>query len=169
MADSRQITNILLSFGIAFMIFMSAIGIVIASRLSTAPSDVYSKVIEIQDELNQRKTDAEIVVDVIENSGAAVVGLDATGKVTMWSNGAEEMFGTLRVDAIGYGIAHIIPDGMRNEHRSHFSDAMNSSREPFQQTVECQAMKSSGEMIDITLSVWAVPNRMAIAVISLRD
>ena len=115
------------------------------------------------------QSDAELVLSVLEDSGAAVVGLDSAGRITIWSRGAESLFGHQRKDAIGYGIAFLIPNGMREAHRASFESAMNGGTEPFHQVVTCEALHANGELLPVEIDVWGIPGHRALAVFSRNE
>ena len=167
--DQQKINTALLLVLNIVMVLGLALALNVSMRLSVPPTDVYKQVVELREELRKSKGDAQVVFDVLEQSGSAVVGVDENGIITMWSDGASKFFGTKRADVFGYGVAHLIPQGMRDAHRSSFSSAMGAPAKPFQQTVDCVAKTATSDSDPVRISIWGIPGRLAIAIFSKRE
>jgi PAS domain S-box-containing protein len=58
----------------------------------------------------------------------AIVAADATGRITYWSSGAEELFGYRAEQAIGQTLDLIVPEPLRERHWAGFRRAMLAPR-----------------------------------------
>jgi PAS domain S-box-containing protein len=56
----------------------------------------------------------------------ATVRADATGRITDWDAGAEQMFGHTAADAVGQLVELIVPEPLREAHWNGFHRAMRS-------------------------------------------
>ena len=121
------------------------------------PKDVKEEVVQLRNTLEIARGDADIVMSVMEKSDTAVVGLDQSGRIILWSTGAEKLFGTPRTEAMGYGIAFLIPDGMRKDHRDKFEAAMRSRDTTVQQYIECNAQHSDGTEVPVSITPMHLP------------
>lgn len=159
----RKLLVILAAAVLFMMIVLAATGVVVQQQLRVTPSEVLAEVEQIQKKLAQKETEAEVVLAALEKSEAAVVGIDTTGKIILWSRGATLLFGFTREDTIGYGVGSLMPVGAREKHQVAFSRAMVGEI-PVQNTISCTAMHASGKELPVQISVWGVPGSMAIAV-----
>ena len=151
------------------MTVTSGIGMIIVNRLPASPGDVFEEVSSLRKEirlLETARTDADLVLSVLEASSDAIIGLDENGKITLWSSGAESLFGVSRRDSVGFGIAFLIPEELRSRHKEKYSFAMSSKRKAFHKVLETTAIHSSGEHIPIEINVWGIPGNRSVAVCS---
>ncbi len=168
----RILTWVLCFILIITMGVVGTIGIVMVSKLSTTPGDVFEEVVNLrkQIQINElEKTESQMFMDVMETQGSAMVLLDSNGKILLWSKGAEEYFGHKKEQATGYGIAFLIPNGMREEHRAAFEKAMNSTKDMYQRIIECDALHADGSLIPSRIILWVTPGRKSIAVFTHRE
>ena len=57
----------------------------------------------------------------------AIVGANASGTITLWSAGAETLFGHSSAQAVGQPLDLIIPDDYRSQHGQCFAAAMSTA------------------------------------------
>jgi len=164
-SSNNHLINVLLVVLIVVMLVGVGVAGVIVDRLKVAPSDVYSKVSSIETILEEGDVRYQQALQALESTGAAVVELDSSGLINFWSKGASELFGVTSRNAKGFGIAFLIPPGMREGHKLKFSSTMESeSVEPFHHIVRCNALHSDGTEFPIILNIWAVPGHSALAI-----
>ncbi len=170
---SQAIQNFLIAVLIALMGLGCALALVVTRRLSVTPSQVQEEVLALREQVSHiedLRTEATMLVSVLENSDLAIVGLDSVGRITVWSRGADQLFGMTKDDVIGYSVAVLIPTSARDAHRLAFEAAMTAPRRrPFQQIVECDARHRSGELIPVQMHLWGVPGQSAMAVFSRQN
>lgn len=150
-----RFNNVLLIILITVVIASAILGFSIAAKLNVAPSDVLAEVKQ-----------SNLINSVIESKHMAIVGLGTDGKINLWSQGAADFFGVTKPNALGFGVAFLIPVKMRNQHQTMFSKALKSSKKSYQQLIKCSALHSDGTKIPVQIHVWVNPGEGAIALFS---
>lgn len=99
----------------------------------------------------------------------AVVAADVTGKIQLWSAGAEKLFGFTPAEALGQPLDLIIPEEFRAQHHQCFAQAMQTSfakleNQPFDLPVKCR-----GEVIAVrgVLTLLRDPNKNVIGAMAV--
>lgn len=84
-------------------------------------------------------------------SADALVDCDAEGRIQTWSAGAEQLFGFQRDEAMGAGIAIIIPPDHREAHDQGMRRWRNSGAARLGRRLELPALRKDGSTLDIEL------------------
>lgn len=104
---------------------------------------------------------------------AVVVGDAATGRIVLWNPAAEALFGIPAAEAVGASIEVLVPESLRERHRTGLVRFCATGRGPLIDSgkpVELPARRRSGEplTIELTLSPVAasrVPGRFVLAIV----
>ena len=135
---------------------------VLSSKLKVTPTDVLA-------EVKSLKSDS-VYLSTLEDSEDAYVALNPQGNITLWSAGAEKLFGVSRDNAIGYGIAFIIPASARKKHKDAFKKAMASKGTKLtKQKIECDCLHSDGKSFPVSIKTWYIPGVRAVSLFSARS
>jgi len=70
--------------------------------------------------------EAELFRRMVEQTGDAIIFIDATGAVQVWNRGAEALFGYSPAEARAGGLDLIIPERLREAHWRGFERALQS-------------------------------------------
>jgi PAS domain S-box-containing protein len=91
---------------------------------------------------------------ILRSARDGLISIDASGRVTLFNEGAERMFGYAASEVLGRNVAFLMPEPYRREHDGYIRD--------YQQTGEARAigrvrrvegLRSSGERFPVELSV----------------
>lgn len=127
---------------------------------------VTSQIDTVLKEVNQIN-DSQFLLTFMESSLEAVVAVDKYGNVIAWSDGAEALLGVKREEAMGYGLAHLIPPYLRSRHIDAMRKAMQSAS-PKVSTIDSECDTPTGR-IPITIYSHTIPDSMSIARIVKRE
>lgn len=83
---------------------------------------------------------------VIQSSPLAIIALDSQGKVKLWNQSAEKMFGWDEQEVLGSFLPH--PDGQPEQ----FSQLLGVSEETYFADLETRYYRHDGSVVDISLS-----------------
>ena len=100
---------------------------------------------------------------IVESSVDAIIGLDASGIITSWNRGAENLYGYLAEEMIGQTKERIVPPGGMEELNALTRLALDGTPTPEVDTVR---LARDGRAIDVMLSVSPVegPNGQPVGV-----
>lgn len=144
----------------------------IGGRLNVAPRQVLAEVESLKAEITATaalRAESETFRQMMQSSSLAVAQIDRNGIITLWSDGAEDLFQIKRKDAEGYGVAFIMPSGGREKHKKGFRAFMASDTgESLHQVIQCDIV-IQGKATPATVETWGRAGRLAVAVITLRD
>ena len=169
-SETSKLINVLCFAIIVLLVVVAASMGIVASRLSVAPSDVLSEVRHLEETLSLSKANRSVQRQLIEDSPRSVVQLDRTGKIILWSDGAESMFGVTRLNAMGYGIAFMVPAKDRSEHTKHYEAAMSiTDKESYRQVILCNCLHADGAEFPVKIITWVEPGVTAISVFEIQD
>ena len=176
----RSLNLVLAAILITLMAVIGSVGLAmvrslshVADQLTVTPSDVFDEVADLRAEVQKHgnaQGRVEIANMALSNSPQVIVGLDHSGKITMWSEGAEACFGHERSEVIGYGVAFLIPDGMRSSNRDSFASAMSAMSgegESFTHSIECEAIHQDGTRLPSKITIYGMPGVRAVAVFTV--
>ena len=116
--------------------------------------------------------EADFFQEALLQSGAAIVALNEHGKIIKWSDGATEIFGWSRAQALGYGIAFILPADMREAHRQGFDAFVLSGSLRSVHEIRCAALTKKGERVNVAIQVRSFQrngHRVIVAIIDRDD
>lgn len=163
------------------IIFVGLLGNVIImlfvfGRLQVSPSDVKGEVQKVQREIGQlhqlaqHRSYREVMTAAINDSTLPDVLVDNNGIVVAWSDGAAELFGLQRKNAVGYGIAFLMGPDNRSQHRNAFEAAMaRGGKRVRTNRIECDAKTTDGDTLPLFIDLWYMPGVAAIARFSKRE
>jgi two-component system, cell cycle sensor histidine kinase and response regulator CckA len=98
---------------------------------------------------------------LLDASLAAIVSMDAGGKVTYWSRQASEIFGWAEKEAVGQPLADLImPPAVRSAHAAGLRRYLETGQSRvLNRRVELTALRRDGRELPVELTVVAVPGR----------
>src|SRR5262245_66099219 len=100
----------------------------------------------------------DVLRAVLETSTDAVIARDLTGRILLWSPGAERLYGYSADEMIGQSIALLIPP----EERADFDHSLASTLAGAKvETHDVVRVTKSGERVDIALTVSPTTNAEA--------
>lgn len=120
-------------------------------------------------ELEKDRSDADFLWHSIEKQGLAIIGLDDSGRIVLWSTGAENLLGYKKKDALGYGIKFLLPEGFSGKHRLAFESTMRSDNQAYQKSLECQIVHKNKSTLPVELTLWIHPQEQVIAILNKKD
>ncbi|GBE18347.1 sensor protein kinase WalK [archaeon BMS3Abin16] len=110
------------------------------NKMTTERKRMEEKIRESQEFLNA----------IIENSGDAIITTDVDGKVSLWSHGAENLYGYRSEDVLGKKISFLYPDELKEE-RKKWQTAVLSGETV--RNIRTRIYNSNGDLIDINLTL----------------
>lgn len=102
---------------------------------------------------------AAAVGDVVSVSPTAVIGMDATGVVTLFNPAAEAIFGIAATDAVGCDLAElVIPLELRAAHREGLARVRETGESRIVgKPLELDALRGSGTRFPVSLTITRMP------------
>lgn len=158
--NERSISVLHLGVTLIGWVMVSLIGLTTLSRLRVATASVFEKLAHVE-ALVQADDVGLWKLGVFEHSSDAWVAIESHGTVTMWSDGAEALFGVMRDEVMGYGLGVVIPERMRARHIEGVRSAMSASG-PKESDVTC-ICQIAGVDTEVRVQTWTMPGRTAIA------
>ncbi|NOR72101.1 MAG: response regulator [Methylomarinum sp.] len=89
---------------------------------------------------------------VSHSSSDAIITLNQEGLITLWNEGAENIFGYQSIEVIGQSIEIIIPPAHRESHRTGFQKLLANSEQLSRHSIESQAITKDHRLISIELT-----------------
>lgn len=83
------------------------------------------------------------------NDVRAIVVADTDGVIVHWSNGAEQLFGHSRADAVGESLDLVVPDDFRDRHWAGFHRAMSTGECKLDRAVTHLPVKCAGGGVNV--------------------
>jgi PAS domain S-box-containing protein len=116
----------------------------------------------------------EIYRTIMDGSPEATVWAGADGMIRYWNQGAEEMFGFTRDEALGQSLDLIIPENLRARHWEGYDRVMvkgEPSRYGRREMLKVPALRKDGTRmsVEFTLQMVQHPEHGLTAVAVLRD
>ncbi len=104
---------------------------------------------------------------------AVVVGDPETGRIVLWNDAAERMFGYTAKEAVGSFMEMLVPDSLKERHRDglrHYADTGQGSLVDSGEVAEVPAIRKDGSEIIVELTLTPIenvqePGRFAMAVV----
>ena len=94
----------------------------------------------------------EVMGRLIEQNPDAMIFADTDGKILVWNEAAERVFGFTREQAIGESLDIIIPEKLREPHWRGYDEAIkNGGTKYWGQSMPTKAIHSEGSMIYVEL------------------
>ena len=97
-------------------------------------------------------------------NSAAVVALDAHGKISVWNEGATRLFGWSESEMLGRDISRLADSGAIPMHAQAFQKSMEGGC-PIAKEVTCVARRKDGTNFEINMMVMTAPPQGAVAII----
>lgn len=97
-------------------------------------------------------------------NSAAVVALDARGKISVWNEGATRLFGWSESEMLGRDISRLADSGAIPMHAQAYQKSMEGGC-PTAKEVTCVARRKDGTSFEINIMVMTAPPQGAVAII----
>ena len=162
--STQSLVKVLLVVLIAGVIGNALLMWLVVQQLRVSPSQVFEKVSHVEELLIQSQATNNVLIDVATASDSSIVQLDRHGKIIMWSDGAEQLFGVNRDDAMGYGIAFMVPPNQRDKHKKAFDAAMESQKKRYKHVIQCDCLHANGDVFPVRIVTFVEQGVTAISV-----
>jgi len=106
-------------------------------------------IIDITREKKTEHTNAQLAA-IVENTEAAIISVDADGKVLTWNGGAEKLYGYSAGEMTGKAVLSIVPPEKIGEHTSFIEQIREGDSIRHVETVR---LRKSGDRITVTLTM----------------
>ncbi|MBI3398476.1 MAG: PAS domain S-box protein [Deltaproteobacteria bacterium] len=122
------------------------------ARVALAPVSAEAlKGMSLIEELRKGEAELKRVVEeyrnIIDTSLDAIVAIDGSGKITVWNNTAERMFGYTKDEALGMPVTNLMQEGDREKHRKGLKRFIETEVPVFiGKTVEVLGVKKDGSI-----------------------
>ncbi len=130
-----------------------------ATRISDTTGGPESLIIAVRDISVRLQAEEHIrfLAAIIQNLPAGVCGIDASGRLIFWNEGAERMLGYQAGEIIGKPVADIIPQERANREQDHCISILNA--DGFLSGYETVRLSKSGKIVPVELTAVAIRNR----------
>lgn len=97
---------------------------------------------------------------ILATDGDAIVAIDSQGIVQFWNPGARRTFGFSEQDAIGRPLDFIIPENLRERHKTGFERAMRSGETRYGSgdLLSVPALTKNGSRISVEFTITLLRN-----------
>jgi len=110
---------------------------------------------------------------IVSTSADAIISVDGDQRITMFNNGAEQIFGYSGSEAIGAPLDMLIPDGFRIAHRQHierFASGDGTARRMGEQRTTIAGLRKNGEEFPAEASISKLQvGEKTLLTVALRD
>jgi PAS domain S-box-containing protein len=91
---------------------------------------------------------------LVEASGDAIIASDAEGRIVLWNQAAQRIFGHTEAEALGQPLDMIIPERMRKRHGDGYEKSMRTGETKYGHSLlKVPALHKDGHQISIAFSV----------------
>ncbi len=98
--------------------------------------------------------DFDLASALVSDTGDAVIVADLTGRVILWNDAAEAMFGRSHQEALGATLDFMIPERLRERHWEGFRQVVASGVTQYGgRTLAVPALRADGTRISIEFTV----------------
>src|SRR5271166_3909861 len=94
--------------------------------------------------------------------------VDRDGQILTWSEDAEKLLGYSELDVVGQSAEIIIPPHLRGPHNTGFRRFVETGRSQLPEIMSTSALRKSGAVVKLKISVEAVRERRAALSLSVR-
>ncbi len=129
-----------------------------AYPLRTNSGDI-NLVLEVMSDITERyelekklRETGDFLNNIIKSSGDAIIATDLEGRVTFWSQGAEDMFGFTAEEVMGRSIYDLYPEEFRDKRR-RMEEFLLEYPEDSIRNYRMKIYRKDGRLIDISLSL----------------
>ncbi len=108
---------------------------------------------------------------LVESATDAIIICDHAGKITVWNNGAQKIFGYSADEIIGKPATELMPEFYRPQHANGMHQFLKSGKEKHAgETLNVEGLKKNGDVfpLELTLSNWKTHGKIFMAAI-IRD
>ena len=118
--------------------------------LATAVSTEIQLRLDLADRAESLEQNLREFSAVVQSSDDAIIGSTMEGVIVSWNSGAERLYGYSEAEAVGRGLAMLIPEDRRGELRELLGRL--AAGEHIAQ-VETKRLRRDGEVLDISLTI----------------
>ncbi len=111
---------------------------------------------EIKRSAEMLRESQEFLKSIVDNSGEAIVITNMEGRITLWSKGAEGMYGFKGEEVLGKGIDFLYPDELKEDRRKWQEDVIKGRTV---RDIRTRIYNSKGELVDIDLTLSALVDK----------
>ena len=103
---------------------------------------------------DRARAEFDIATALVQHAGDAAIAADLTGRVILWNDAAEAMFGRSDQEALGATLDFMFPETLRARHREGFRHVMASGETQYVgRTLAVPALRADGTRISIEFTV----------------
>ncbi len=118
----------------------------------------------ILEDITERKQAEQALKDseerfrsLIESTADGIITADQSGNITLWNNGAQNMFGYRIDEIIGKPITEIMPESYRTSHDENMQRLVKTGKaKHMAETLELEGLRKDGSVfpLELSLSTW---------------
>src|SRR5690606_25349827 len=101
-------------------------------------------------EARQQALAQKMLAAIVESSEDAIVSKDLDGVITSWNRGAENVFGYTAEEALGRGMAMLLPEDRRDEEREILARLLQGHRI---ENLQTRRRTKDGRTVEVNISV----------------
>jgi PAS domain S-box-containing protein len=107
----------------------------------------------------RRMESVAAIGDVVEVAPTAVIGMDVSGRITLFNPAAEEMLGHRAADVVGRELAEVaIPEHLRDAHRAGLARVRETGESRILgRRLELEALRADGTTFPVALTITRLP------------
>lgn len=136
--------------------------VTLAVLLGTGASAYFSSSIHERNE--RREFQKSPLLQAANANSAALVALDAKGRISVWNDGATRLFGWAEHEMLGRDISRLADSDAVPMHAKAFQASMEGNS-PTAKEVTCVARRKDGTNFEIHMMVMTAPPQGAVAII----
>ncbi|NOZ59453.1 MAG: PAS domain S-box protein [Euryarchaeota archaeon] len=114
--------------------------------------EVISDITERYELEKKLRETGDFLNNIVKSSGDAIIATDLEGKITFWSQGAEDMFGFTAEEVMGKSIYDLYPEDFRDKRR-RMEEFLLEYPEDAIRNYRMKIYRKDGRLIDISLSL----------------
>lgn len=98
--------------------------------------------------------------EIVTKAGDAIIFADRDGRIQLWNQGAEDIFGYTENEALDESLDIIIPERFRDRHWEGYTNAMERGETTHDrgERLSVPAVRKDGERISVAFTVTLVPD-----------
>lgn len=96
--------------------------------------------------------------EIVTEAGDAIIFADRDGRIQLWNQGAEDIFGYTEKEALDESLDLIIPERLRDRHWKGYTKAMERGETTYDrgERLSVPAVRKDGERISVAFTVTLV-------------
>ena len=108
------------------------------------------------DDMKNYRAGFDTVSRAIEMSIDAIVSIDEKGRIMLWNQAAEKLFGYTKEEAVGMDVTMLMPEDIREKHSKGVERFLRTGEtEIIGKVVDIEGRDKSGELIPLEMSISA--------------